>query len=520
MNTLSPKVSTSLRTSPHMNSSRCRCEKIDSIKENLILAAETISQLRTENKLLKKSFKKKYREKILSLEYECRYLQSKLSEQLKKTPKKKTIIIERTELEKECENKDKIIAFQKNKLKEITNSIKGQVTGMKSLVENNTLLRGELEKSVIEKSEKEGEIMKVYEVFEEFLKRKEGSFKKAKKWFYEMKKEKIGEICVRVFGFVEELIRKEKKENKEVQTEEIVKKNNGKGGREGLRRNLDGIAAREGIRKIEIIEEVLSIHNNSIPSPKSEEIPKAFDGHLVERQDFSAFSSAKTQKASKIPSLNSPANKEPTRSKKTPKPSDFPISLSEVTSNPHENYLKLIQEGENLVKVIDFQSDRLTKASSDLFHIASLEIPSKYMHIEDSGYQDYISNRTYIDNLTSPIEANSFANQLSPSEEINLSDYAENSQFYEEKSEIRNKRKRSKWDLSYNSHAILKIPSKNDSETNSKRVDSPDPEKSPQSPRKKSPHSPLQRFDEYSRPKLRQESNWNSVKDYFQSKNP
>ena len=78
MGSLSPKisrVSASLRNSPQPLN--CKGENLELIKENLILAAETISQLRIENQNIRNSLQKQYDEKISSLELECEYLKLK-----------------------------------------------------------------------------------------------------------------------------------------------------------------------------------------------------------------------------------------------------------------------------------------------------------------------------------------------------------------------------------------------------------------------------------------------------------
>ena len=123
----------------------CNCEKVTSIKRNLILAAETISMLKLENQTIRDSVKKEYEEKINYLDNECQFLKGQLSLLSNLQEKKVALKQQIKSLTKNIIKKDKIIYSQEEKLQEISSSIKEQVNNTKSLINYNNILRNQLD---------------------------------------------------------------------------------------------------------------------------------------------------------------------------------------------------------------------------------------------------------------------------------------------------------------------------------------------------------------------------------------
>lgn len=182
---------------------------------------------------------------------------------------------------------------------------------------------------------------------------------------------------------------------------------------------------------------------------------------------------------------------------------DLSVKLKRPSSpKAEEEYLKLIDESQQLLSIIDKQNSRLARINNQISSLVPSDLGKIHENEEEHSYRLEYSGK-------SARNPEILIGKYSDEEILNL----------DQSSSPKNERKRSGWDLS-----ALRIPQKDlDSkrpEIEIKRAASPKKDLSQVEIKKRngrstSPDMNSDRFGSYTRPKLREENCWNSVADFF-----
>lgn len=172
-------------------------------------------------------------------------------------------------------------------------------------------------------------------------------------------------------------------------------------------------------------------------------------------------------------------------------PKTYDCTPSQRSPRDDEDYIKLIDESQQLLNIIYKQNSRLSKINNQMSHLVPMsnpipEDPSVYPGDEE---QEYMFQNT------------------------------EQSDYVSDDNTASHQKKKSGWELS-----VLKIPQKGP-EIRIRRPPTPKKDlKESESKRRndttKSPDPNLSRFEEYTRPKFKQEDCWESVADFFGKNEP